>query len=172
MGDTLQVDEARRLQQHDSVKAKVEGKVQAEIADQARQAAPVDEARKIDEVAGEFRAKAIHEVVSTEREVDRSRGAARVSQVVDYVFYLLYALMGMRFLLALMAARSTAGFVKFIVAVTAPFYAPFAGIVASPQIDGGHTLMMPIIVAIVAYVMLHLAINGLLRMMATRKTQI
>ena len=41
----------------------------------------------------------------------------------------------MRFLLALMAARSTAGFVQFIVTVSNPFYAPFRGIVASPSTD-------------------------------------
>jgi hypothetical protein len=32
--------------------------------------------------------------------------------------------------------------------------------------------MMPIIIAIIAYLMLHLAINGILRMMAHRKTAI
>jgi len=84
----------------------------------------------------------------------------------------IYALLGMRFLLALLAARSTAGFVQFIVAVSNPFYAPFRGIVASPSTDQGHTLMLPIVVAIVAYVILHLLINGLLRMLAHRKTQI
>jgi uncharacterized protein YggT (Ycf19 family) len=104
--------------------------------------------------------------------VERGRGAARISQVVDYIFYVIYALLFMRFLLALMAARSTAGFVQFIVAVTNPFYAPFRGIVASPATDQGHTLLLPIVVAIIAYVMLHLAINGLLRMLAHRKTAI
>ncbi|MCA1601036.1 MAG: YggT family protein, partial [Acidobacteria bacterium] len=124
------------------------------------------------QVAGQFRAKAVDEVVHTEREVERSRGAARVSQVVDYIFYVIYALLGMRFLLALLAARSTAGFVQFIVTVTNPFYAPFKGIVDSPRTEDGHTLLLPIVVAIIAYVLLHLAINGLLRMLAHRKTQI
>jgi uncharacterized protein YggT (Ycf19 family) len=164
-------DEARRSVQHGSVKAQVEGDVNAEIAQQASQAAPAEE-RKIGEVAGQFRAKAVDEVVDSEREVERGRGAARVSQVIDYIFYLIYALLGMRFLLALLAARSSAGFVQFIVAVTNPFYAPFRGIVDAPQTGGGHTLMLPIVVAIIAYVILHLAINGLLRMLAHRKTQI
>jgi len=164
-------DEARRSVQHGSVKAQVEGDVNAEIAQQASQAAPNEE-RKIGEVAGQFRAKAVDEVVDSEREVERGRGAARVSQVIDYIFYLIYALLGMRFLLALLAARSSAGFVQFIVAVTNPFYAPFRGIVDAPQTGGGHTLMLPIVVAIIAYVILHLAINGLLRMLAHRKTQI
>jgi len=168
----LAADEARRSVQHESVKAQVEGDVNAEIAQQASQAPPPGEARKIENVAGQFRTKAVNEVVDTEREVERSRGAARVSQVIDYIFYVIYALLGMRFLLALLAARSTAGFVQFIVTVTNPFYAPFRGIVDAPRTEDGHTLMLPIVVAIIAYVLLHLAINGLLRMLAHRKTEI
>lgn len=172
MDDKLAADEARRSVQHGTVKAQVEGEVQSEIADRASAGPPPGEAQKIDEVAGKFRSKAVNEVVDTEREVERGRGAARVSQVVDYIFYLIYALLGMRFLLALLAARSSAGFVQFVVAVTNPFYAPFKGIVASPQTNQGHTLLLPIMVAIIAYVLLHLAINGLLRMLAHRKTEI
>ena len=172
MDDKLAADEARRSVQHETVKAQVEGEVQAEIADRASQSPPAGEARKIDEVAGQFRSKAVNEVVSTEREVERGRGAARVSQVIDYLFFVLYALLFMRFLLALLAARSSAGFVQFIVAVTNPFYEPFRGIVASPTAPGGHTVLLPLVLAMIAYVMLHLAINGLLRMLAHRKTQI
>ena len=172
MDDKLATEEARRSVQHESVKAQVEGEVQAEIADHASQAPAPADARKIDQVAGQFRAKAVDEVIDTDREVERSRGAARISQIVDYIFYVIYALLAMRFLLALLAARSTAGFVQFIVTVTNPFYAPFKGIVASPRTDQGHTLLMPIIIAIIAYILLHLAINGLLRMLAHRKTQI
>lgn len=172
MDDKIAADEARRSVQHETVKAQVEGEVEAEIADRASAAPPPGEAQKIDEVAGHFRSKAVNEVVDTEREVERGRGAARVSQIIDYIFYVIYALLGMRFLLALMAARSTAGFVQFIVTVTNPFYAPFRGIVASPRTDQGHTLLLPIVVAIIAYVLLHLAINGILRMMAHRKTAI
>ena len=168
----LAAEEARRSVQHESVKAQVEGDVNAEIAEKASQAPPPGEARRIENVAGQFRAKAVDEVVDTEREVERSRGLARFSQIIDYIFFLIYALLGMRFLLALLAARSTAGFVQFIVAVTNPFYLPFRGIVASPTTQEGHTLLLPIVVAIIAYLLLHLAINGLLRMLAHRKTAI
>ena len=171
MDDKLAADEARRSVQHDAVKSQVEGEVQAEIADQA-QAPVAGESQRIQNVAGQFRAKAVDEVIDTEREVERGRGAARISQIVDYFFYLLYALLAMRFLLALLAAHSNAGFVQFIVAVTNPFYAPFRGIVNSPSTNEGHTLLLPIVIAIIAYVILHLAINGLLRMIAHRKTAI
>jgi hypothetical protein len=169
--DKLAMEEARRAGQHSSVKSQVEGEVQAGIAESAAEAPPA-EGRQIDQVAGQFRAKAVNEVVETEREVERARGAARVSQVIDYIFYVLYALLGLRFLLALLAARSDAGFVRFIVAVTSPFYEPFRGIVASPRTDGGHTLVLPLVIALIVYVLLHLAINGLLRMFAHRKTAV
>jgi len=170
--DKLAIEEARRAAQHESVKSQVEGEVQAEIGERAATKESAGEAQRINQVAGEFRSKAVNEVVDSEREVERARGLARVSQVVDYIFYVIYALLGMRFLLALLAARSSAGFVRFVVAVSNPFYAPFRGIVASPSTDAGHTLLLPIVVAIIAYVLLHLAINGLLRMFAHRKTEI
>jgi|SRR5688572_3957231 len=173
MGDEkLAIEEARRAAQHESVKAQVEGEVNSEITDRAATKATRHESQKIDNVAGEFRSQAVDEVIDTEREVQRSRGLARVSQIIDYIFWVIYALLGMRFLLALMAARSTAGFVQFIVTVSNPFYAPFRGIVASPSTDSGHTLLLPIVVAIIAYAVAHLLLNGLLRMLAHRKTQI
>jgi uncharacterized protein YggT (Ycf19 family) len=167
----LAADEARREMQHESVKAQVEGDVNAEIAARADRTTP-DEARKMEQVAGEFRGKAIEEVVDTEREVERARGMARVSQVVDYIFYVIYALLAVRLLLALMAARPSAGFVQLIYSVTDPFYRPFRGIVASPTVDGGYTLALPIVIAIIVYALVHAGINGLLRLLAHRKTQI
>src|SRR4029079_7821536 len=103
--DKLAIEEARRAAQHESVKSQVEGEVQAEIGERAAVKSAPNESQRIDQVAGEFRSKAVDEVVDTEREVQRSRGLARVSQVVDYIFYVIYALLGMRFLLALLAAR-------------------------------------------------------------------
>src|SRR5262245_3301894 len=156
--DKLAVEEARRATQHETVKAQVENQVQSEISERAAVKEVPGESQKIEQVAGDFRSRAVDEVVDTEREVQRSRGLARVSQVVDYIFFVIYALLGMRFLLALLAARSSAGFVQFIVAVSNPFYAPFRGIVASPRTDEGHTLLLPVVIAIVSYVLLHLLI--------------
>src|SRR5258708_26517640 len=132
--DKLAIEGARRDGQHSSVKAQVEGEVQAEIAEHAAQT-PAPESERIDQVAGQFRAKAVDEVVESEREVGRARGVARVSQVVDYIFYVIYALLGLRFLLALVAAGSDAGFVSVIVTGTNPFSEPFCRLVARPRPD-------------------------------------
>jgi uncharacterized protein YggT (Ycf19 family) len=167
----LAADDSRRAVQHESVKSQVEGDVNAEIAQQASQAPTGSDARKIEKVAGSFREHAVDEVASSEREVVRSRGVARVSQFIDYAFFLVYALLAIRFVLSLIAAKSSAGFSKFIVNVSEPFYAPFKGIVDSPKSEG-HTVLLSVIVALAAYVVLHLVINRLLRLIAVRRTEI
>ena len=169
--DKLAAEEARRVGQHSAVKSFVEREVGAEVAAEAT-IPTVTELRREEQVAAGMRRKALDEVVVTERAVDQARGAARVSQYVDYVFYVIYALLAVRIGLALMAGNPEAGFYRFIRAVTAPLYAPFRGIVESPTDPSGHTLALPLVVAIVAYALLHLAINGVLRMMAQRKVEI
>ncbi|CAN5641730.1 hypothetical protein BH23GEM9_BH23GEM9_06780 [soil metagenome] len=88
----------------------------------------------------------------------------RVTQGVDYLFYLLYGLLGIRFVLALLGASEQAGFVQFVNGMTQPFYAPFAGIVARPALNGG-MLDFPLLIAVLAYALLHMAIRGLLRLL-------
>jgi len=167
---TVATDDARQTAQHEAVKSEVESHVNAEIADEAAVASTEDQARVV-EVAGQLRDKAVDETVEGERAVGRGRVAARGSQFLDYAFYVVYALLGIRLVLALIAANSANGFVQLIRAVTDPFYAPFRGIVESPTADG-HTLVVPILIALVVYALVHAAINGLLRMVAQRKTTI
>jgi YggT family protein len=95
----------------------------------------------------------------------RIRVFDRVTLGVDYVFYLLFGLLTVRFVLSLLGAAETAGFVRFIHGITDPFYAPFSGIVASPAINGG-VLDFPLVIALLAYILLHLAVRGLLRVLA------
>jgi len=123
-------------------------------------------------VAGRFRGNAGDEVIDSGPGLQRSRGIARLSQFIDYALFLVYALLVTRFLLSLIAARSSAGFVAFIRRLSEPFFAPFRNIVTSPTIGEGTTLVMPIVVALGAYMLLHLVINRLLRLIAIRKTEI
>jgi uncharacterized protein YggT (Ycf19 family) len=169
--NTLEMDEARRAAQHASVKGQIEGAVNAEIKGRARSAS-TEQVERVGQVAAELRGRAIDETVASEHAVARSRNAARLSQFVDFAFYSLYTLLLVRLALALIAARQGSGFVRFINAITNPFYRPFRGIVSSPTGEGGATLVLPLVVAIGAYVLLHLGINGLLRLAAHRKTTI
>lgn len=169
--DKLAREEAQRTANYEAVKSNVETNVNRDIAVEANRPTHT-QAVEVENIADGMRRKAVTEVAQTEREVDRGRTAARVSQVVDYIFFLIYGLLTIRLLLELFAARNSAGFVQFIKSATGIFYAPFQGIVASPRTAEGFTLALPIIIAIVAYMLLHLAINGILRMVAHRKTEI
>jgi YggT family protein len=113
--------------------------------------------------------------IEARRQRDRELGERRAYMVqrvtlgVDYLFYLLYGLLGIRFVLSLLGAAETAGFVVFIRGITDPFYAPFSGIVARPAINGG-VLDLSLVIALLAYVLLHIAVRGLLRLLAGDRT--
>ena len=95
---------------------------------------------------------------------------ALVARVLDYLFGLLYSLLLVRLVLDLIGARRSTGFFQFIAALTRPFYGPFEGIVATETVDGIHPIVWPIVVAIVAYMLLHAAIRGLLRLAASARS--
>jgi hypothetical protein len=88
-----------------------------------------------------------------------------VERVVDYLFGALYALLAVRLVLEFFNARSEAGFVRFIHKLSDVFYAPFEGIVATSTIGGWH-LVWPLVLAILAYMLLHGLIRGLLHLAA------
>jgi hypothetical protein len=167
----LALDELQRANNYEAVKANVESEVNAEIAAEANRRT-VAQANEVENIAQDMRRKAVNEVIETERDVERGKLFARISQFVDYIFFVIYGLLTIRLLLELFAARESAGFVKFIKSVTGIFYAPFEGIAPSPTAGGGFTLALPIVIAIVAYMLLHLAINGLLRIFVHRKTSV
>ncbi|HMS43996.1 MAG TPA: hypothetical protein PKE69_27465 [Pyrinomonadaceae bacterium] len=166
----LEIEEAQRAENYEAIKSNVKADVGGEISAYTDRPT-VSETAQTQDLAMGMRQKAISEIAATDREVERGRFMARISQFVDYTFFLIYGALAIRLLLELFAARESAGFVKFIKSVTGIFYAPFAGIVPSPSKED-FTLALPIIIAIVAYMVLHLAINGLLKLFAQRKTAI
>jgi uncharacterized protein YggT (Ycf19 family) len=89
-----------------------------------------------------------------------------IARVVDYLFGLLYTLLIVRLVLEIVGARRGTGFVALIAWLTGPFYAPFRGIVPSETFDGAHPIVWPIVVALLAYILLHGAIVGLLRLVS------
>jgi len=165
------VDEARRTAQHQKVKAGIQGDVDAEIEASADRPEPVERA-EIADAASELRGRAVAEVVGTEREVQRGRSTARVAQFVDYGFGIIYALLGIRLVLALVAARPGAAFVQWITAATNPLYAPFRGILPNLTTEGGFTLVLPVLFAILMYAVLHVAVRGLLKLIGERRTHL
>jgi uncharacterized protein YggT (Ycf19 family) len=166
--EALAADEARRIAQHESVKGEVREKVHAEIARKTDQGSPADQANS-EALAESLKRKAVREVAATESELDRGQAAARASQIVDYLFYIVYGIIGLEIVLDAIGARQSAGFKQFIDAIATPFLAPFKGLMPAPGV-GNFRFMLSYIVALVVYMLLHMAANGLFRLFVHRKT--
>ena len=167
--NSLRKEEERRVNQHETVKGQLENQVHEEI----RRRSDIDarEGAEIDYVAHKLKRSAIHEVSVTEGEISRARRFARVSQVVDYVFTLVYGVLGLLIALELMGAREASGFKQLIDAISAPLVAPFRGLMPDLQI-GNSQLMLSYVIGVVVYALIHVAIKGLIRLMAQRETTI
>ena len=166
----LVLDEERRLASHQEVKASIDDDVNDRIKQESALVEP-KEAAEVAGVAHELKQKSVHEAVSTERELGRGRKAARISQVVDYCFYIIYGLIALEFILGLIGARASNGFVRFIGAITAPLLSPFERIVGTPS-TGAFQIRISYLFALVVYVLIHLAINGAFRLVAHRKVTV
>ena len=166
--EKLAVDESRKIAQHEQIKGAVRNEVHEEIARKADRLNSVERA-EAGEVAQAFKQKAVREVVETESEIERARGAARISQVVDYIFYFIYGLIGLMIILDLIGANRSNSFYRMINAITAPLLAPFRGLVDDPA-SQQMRFRLSYIVALIVYLLLHLAVNGLLRLVAHRRT--
>lgn len=169
-GQKLAADEARRTAQHEAIKGEVRNKVHDEIARKADVVTPREQVRE-DELAKSLNTKAVREVFQTEAELERSHALAQVSHVVDYAFYLIYGLIGLEIILEALGAREQAGFKRLIDGATAPLLAPFEGLMPDPDM-GPFTFRISYVFALIVYVLLHMAINGLLRLFVHRKTAV
>jgi uncharacterized protein YggT (Ycf19 family) len=167
---TVADDEARRIAQHELVKAKLEDDVHARIARESAASSPAEQA-EVRSVAAGLKHKATAEVAETEGELQRARGMTRVSQVGDYVFFVIYGLIGLEIVLQLFGARHASGFKRLLDTVTWPLLGLFRGLMPDPAV-GSMQLMLSYVVALIVYVLLHMALNGLLRLFAQRKSSI
>jgi uncharacterized protein YggT (Ycf19 family) len=164
------MDEERRHAAHQQVKAQIDNDINARIQrESARNAsqAPDDLA----DIAQELKQKSVHQTARTEREITRGKVAARISQVIDYLFCIAYGLITLQFMLRLMGARYGSGFTQFIDGLTRPILGPFEHIVATPTY-GRYQIELSYLVALVVYILVHLGINGALRLVAYRKVTV
>ncbi|MEK7834267.1 MAG: hypothetical protein AAB401_24480, partial [Acidobacteriota bacterium] len=99
--NSIQLDEERRLASHQEVKASIDDDVNARIKRESARVEP-QESAKLASVAHELKQKSVYEAADTEHELGRGRTAARISQIVDYAFYLIYGVIALQFLLKLM----------------------------------------------------------------------
>lgn len=168
--NSVLLDEERKLASHQEVKASIDEDVNARIKSESARVEPA-ESSAIAGVAHELKQASVHEAVTTERELGRGRTAARISQIIDYVFYLIYGVIALQFLLKLMGARTGNGFVQFIAGISSPLLAPFERIVGTPSV-GAAQFQLSYVFALIVYILLHLALNGMLRLIAQRKVTV
>jgi uncharacterized protein YggT (Ycf19 family) len=161
-------EEARRMTQHEDVKAKLRSEVNRAVAAEGR-ADLAEERAAVAAVGRELEQRAVQEVAESEREVQRHRGAARAAQVIDYVFFVIYTLIAIAIVLELAGANEGNWFKNAIDTVTAPFLMPFRGLFSDPAI-GQYRFMFSYMAALVVWILVHLGIRGLLRLVGRRKT--
>lgn len=166
----LTVNEAHRIAQHEAVKDEIRSEVQDEISTYAAGPNP-GEPEKAAIIGKQLRHKAFDEVQASEVEIDRARTAARISQVVDFTFYIAYSLIGLQILLDLMGARRGNRFKNIIDTLTAPLLGPFESLIQSVGV-GRFQLQLSYLFAFIVYILLHIGINSLLRIFVVRKTTI
>ena len=134
------VDEARRIAQHELVKGKLEEDVQARIARESAANSPAEQA-EVKSVAAGLKHRATAEVAETEGELQQARRMTRVSQVGDYVFFVIYGLIGLEIVFQLFGARQASGFKRALDSVTLPLLGPFRGLMPDPAL-GSMRLML------------------------------
>lgn len=78
---------------------------------------------------------------------------ARVTQIVWLITGIIEALIGIRFVLKMIAANPQAGFAQFIYGMSAPFLVPFTNLTANPAV-GGAVMEISSLIAMLIYALL------------------
>ena len=102
-------------------------------------------------------------------DVRRSYSLMRITQFIWLLAGVLETLFGVRIILKLLVANPAAGFDKFITNTTAPFLAPFVGLMANAGADNGSVLEITTLVAMLVYALLAWGIVRLLWIVFERR---
>jgi uncharacterized membrane protein len=98
---------------------------------------------------------------------ERRIALSQVTRLIYLILGVLEALLGIRFVLKLIAANPASGFGNFIYGITAPFLAPFSGLLATPQTDG-MILEVTTLVAMLIYALVFWGLVYVIRIIADR----
>lgn len=93
----------------------------------------------------------------------------RLRLAVDYLFFLLYGMIGLQIILEMAGARDSSGFKQFLNKVTYPFLNPFVGLFPDPMFRDRYRFRVSYAVALSIYLLLHLAVLGLFRLFDKHK---
>jgi uncharacterized protein YggT (Ycf19 family) len=91
-----------------------------------------------------------------------------IGRILDLFFSALYTLLIVRMVLDFLVARKESGFYQLISTLSDPFYGPFKDIVHTGMFDGNHPIVWSLAVAVIAYMLAHGVLRGVLHL-ATRR---
>jgi len=109
------------------------------------------------------------EQVTRDVAAERRLRLALVTQIVWGVLGLLEILLGLRFVLKMIAANANSGFAVFIYGITKPFLAPFTALVGTPK-SGGMILEVTTLIAMAVYALLFWVVVRIVLIAASRPT--
>jgi len=107
------------------------------------------------------------EQVTHDVAAERRLRLALVTQIIWAVLGLLQILLGLRFLLKLIAANPASGFAVFIYGITKPFIAPFALLIGTPT-SGGMIFEATTLIAMAIYALLFWGVVSVIRIAMNR----
>jgi YggT family protein len=91
----------------------------------------------------------------------------QVTRIVWAILVLLEVLLGLRFMLKLIAANPDSGFAAFMYGITGPFVAPFMGLIGTPM-SGGMILEVTTLIAMAVYALFFWGVVSVIRIVADR----
>jgi hypothetical protein len=97
----------------------------------------------------------------------RRQALFQVTRIVWSFLVLLEVLLGLRFVLKLIAANPDSGFAAFMYGITGFFIAPFAGLIGTPT-SGGMILEVTTLIAMAVYALIFWGIVSVIRIVADR----
>ena len=114
---------------------------------------PVDEVsvdRRDETVVIQQPGYATSEQITRDVAAERRLGFSQATRIVWTILIMLEIMLGLRLLLKLIAANPDSGFTVFMYGVTAPFIAPFIGLVGTPT-SGGTIFEATTLIAMAIY---------------------
>ncbi len=140
----------------------------ASLNAEVERAADADDRARGRTAGGLIRDNAVAEFIRKNHRNRRLRNHARLGRVVDYAFYGLYVLLVIRLILAVVASGLDTPPAQLIVGLSGPFLALFRGLEPTPVPGQGFTLVLPIVVALASYAIVHGGIKHLLGILERR----
>jgi len=126
---------------------------------------PVD--RREETVVTQQPGYAATEQVTRDVAAERRQTWFLVNRIMWSIVGLLEILLGLRFMLKLIAANPDSGFAAFIYGITGPFIAPFAGLIGTPT-SGGIILEVTTLIAMAIYALIFWGVAHVLQIVADR----